>query len=104
MNVFKFFSDDPLNNECVTCEVKGIVKNVNKMIYDGEPFDRTQNLPYKHDKEQKKVSCSHKPSDDIELQKRYRIQIWFLNFYKYVCVLMMNSELSNAQGDVLEND
>lgn len=64
LNVFKFFSDDPLKNECVSCEVKGIVRNVNKMIYDGEPFDRSQNLPHKHDKEQEKVFCSHKPSDD----------------------------------------
>ena len=36
--------------------------------------------------------CSHRYEDDQELQSRYKVQLWFLNFYKYVTLLIMSRD------------
>jgi hypothetical protein len=43
--------------------------------------------------------CSHRFEDDVELKKRYKVQLWFLNFYKYVTLLIMNRD-GEDQGKI----
>lgn len=39
------------------------------------------------------LACNHDYEDEAELQSRYRIQLWFLNFYKYIYCLIYTSKI-----------
>jgi len=83
-----------LKNDNVLCGVKCIVKNFHDEVYEGATYDKYKNIPKK---EEDMVKCSHMHEDDDELQKHYRIQLWFLDFYKHVFRLLLDSEISRDQ-------
>lgn len=91
LDVFRLFPEDPLKNDKVKCGIKGIVKNFHDEVYEGAQYDKYKNIPKK---EEEMVECTHVHEDDAELQKYYRIQIWFLDFYKHMYKLLLNSEIS----------
>ena len=90
LNVFRLFPEDPLKNDKVKCGIKCIVQNFHDEVYEGAPYDKYKNIPKK---EEDMVECTHVHEDDAELQKHYRIQIWFLDFYKFMYKMLLSAEI-----------
>jgi len=96
LNVFKLFSEDPLQNTAVVCAIKNQL-----LAVDGfAELDRTAMSK----KKKEKVQCSHAFVDDVELQSRYRLQLWFLNFCKYLYMLIYTFEVRREELKDAEED
>lgn len=89
INVFRLFSDDPLKNANVQCAVKSCTNN----LTDSEPY-------VKLDKREME-KCQHTFNDDQEIKQRYLLQYWFLNFCKYLCIMLLNSKFQQQVSDTL---
>lgn len=87
INVFKLFSSDPLKNEKVHCAVKTCASNFNDL------------QPYKKIDKKEMQSCSHTFEDENDTKQRYLLQYWFLNFCKYIYIMLLNSELEQQMND-----
>lgn len=46
-------------------------------------------------------SCSHSFEDENETKKRYLLQYWFLNFCKFIYIMLLNSEIQQQMSDTL---
>mmetsp|Transcript_20184 Transcript_20184/g.30951 ORF Transcript_20184/g.30951 Transcript_20184/m.30951 type:complete len:94 (+) Transcript_20184:199-480(+) len=60
---------------------------------NNEPFDKL--LIFGTPEEP--ITCSHTHEDDIELQKRYKLQLWFIEFYKYLWYRLINSSIPKEE-------
>ena len=89
INVFKLFSSDPLKNTKVNCAVKTCTSNFN----DFEPYKKLN--------KKEMQSCSHTYEDENDTKQRYLLQYWFLNFCKYIYIMLLNSELQQQMSDTL---
>ena len=67
-----------------TCCVKAVVENLNKSFND-PTYKKKSNLV-------EKITCVHTFDDEARLQHQYSLQMWYLNFCKYLCCLVLTSE------------
>ena len=88
LNVFKFFSSDPLKNEKVVCGVKNGLHAVKNFL----DYDRSRDLPTSDDK---RICCEHKFADDSEIETRYKIQLWHIHFCKYIAMHLLNLSIQH---------
>ena len=83
LNAFKFYSEDPLQNDEVTCGVKkGLhaVKNFSE-------YNRSKDLPTAPED---RVCCFHTFAHDVEIATRYKIQLWHIHFCMYITMHLLN--------------
>lgn len=96
LDVFKLFPEDPLANESVWCPIRH--------RYPDADGDRYASRAAIEGKKPEREPCSHTYKDDVELQKRYRLQLWYLNFCKYLRLVVLSNGIRQEELKVGEEE
>ena len=99
LNVFTSkFPENPLLNSNVKCVMKPIVQYVHRNLIGFGNAQSKSAFDITKDRECR-PECDHEYIDDEQLKKCYNMQNWFLNFYKYICVIVLDKEMKDIDPE-----
>jgi len=100
LDVFRYFPENPALNDAIPCGIKNRVRALRAANEGADGRKRSpEQLPT-----EALLACAHTHNDDEELQRRYRLQLWFLNFYKYVYSLICSVDIAEEAAQSEEED
>ena len=91
--MFRYFPENPALNDAIPCGIKNRVRALRAANEGADGRKRSpEQLPT-----EALLACAHTHNDDEELQRRYRLQLWFLNFCKYLYMLIYTFEVRHEE-------